>query len=290
MQTLIRRVATGLWQCFTLLVLTLPLACSSKLSDGTAQHQMTLVSSDSIINFHVWSNSGSIRPRQENRYHYYIRNSLQSMQGAFIGKPLHGEYTLVNRKNTILERGNFNKGMKSGKWTTWHLNGAISSVTTWKKGYRAGKYWLYSDDSKLLQTGTYKEDVLDGKVTTYSFNGDKAFQYYDKGILRQPKPVKAKEEKPRSRKAKSDTSKDEKQPNDRSRVKDDKKAKEQESTTQPKAPREKKLRKKSSDTSPVNDAGAIKPVSPTTTQAEEQKPPKASRKARKTAASKTDKP
>lgn len=168
-----------------IVVVSMLLSCGNKLlHTSNPVNKVTLARNDTVFTFQLWSKSKLPTADLKNRYYYYIRNSIESAQGSYVGKPLDGTFVAVNAANKLMERGMFKSGMKEGKWITWYENGNIRSVTSWHDGVRSGKFWLYSDSGKLRQEGQYKNDLLTGRITSYDASGIKTVIVYNEGIAR----------------------------------------------------------------------------------------------------------
>lgn len=185
-----------------------------------------------------------ITPKENMTYNWYASNQLKETRGGYDGKLLHGYYKCFYLSGNLKEAGEFNYGIKTGKWISWYPSGQIREVVYWKKGQKNGKYRLYAENSHMVAEGCFKEDLLDGKFKTY-YNGKlEDVKKYKKGqeIIKAPKP-------PREN---TTPSSGEKKPSMKERL-FKKKSKTQDGTTQDKAPakeeskKEKKLRKKKKD-------------------------------------------
>lgn len=71
---------------------------------------------------------------------YYHENGMISQQGSYIEGKLHGEWKSFNNKGEKISIGNYDKGVKTGKWFFYngeklsevsYTNNHIASIKTW---------------------------------------------------------------------------------------------------------------------------------------------------------------
>jgi uncharacterized protein len=60
----------------------------------------------------------------------------------------HGSYQLFNSENTLLVSGNYNDGIKEGKWLAWHSNGNIAKQESFSKGIINGYLLEWHENSE----------------------------------------------------------------------------------------------------------------------------------------------
>jgi antitoxin component YwqK of YwqJK toxin-antitoxin module len=63
-------------------------------------------------------------------------------------------------KFRLKSKGKWRYGKKIGKWKTYHKNGKLESVISFKNGKRNGKYKCYYIDGRIISTAKYKNGVL----------------------------------------------------------------------------------------------------------------------------------
>jgi antitoxin component YwqK of YwqJK toxin-antitoxin module len=159
-------------------------ACNPKITSQTAPtNRVTIVENDTILTFEVWNKSTPIATQTDKRYHYYIRNTVNSAQGSYIGRPLNGSYMVSTRSNALVTKGSFSEGVRHGTWMKWYTNGNVEEVMNWKKGLRSGEFQTFFIDGKPKTAGAYKNDLLSGKLTSYDAAGNKNVQRYENGML-----------------------------------------------------------------------------------------------------------
>ncbi|MCK8480935.1 toxin-antitoxin system YwqK family antitoxin [Psychroserpens algicola] len=115
-----------------------------------------------------------------------IHNSI-SQSGGLV---LHNEYEKFYRSRQLAEKGNFDYGLKDGEWRTWHENGNIQSISTWKNGQKNGLFLSYDEDGTKIQSGTYNNNEktklwINHKLKdTVYYKGDSAFSAKPKSKLK----------------------------------------------------------------------------------------------------------
>lgn len=132
----------------------------------------------------------TFKANTERPYFWYAANQINSTQGGYDGKLLHGNYAAFYLNNNLKEKGRFENGLKEGKWHTWHADGKLSEVVRYNKGLRSGKYESYDSKGRPVVKATFKNGKLHGKSETY-VNGElSATRYYKDGEERIPKTKK----------------------------------------------------------------------------------------------------
>ena len=153
----------------------------------------------------ILKDSKDVKPNENLTYNWYSSNKLLETKGGFDGKLLHGYYKCFYLSDNLKESGEFDYGVKTGKWTSWYPNGVIREVITWKKGFKNGPYRLYNETGELVAEGHFKDDRLDGHFKTY-MNGrlENKKKYRDGNeVIKPPKKERHKKEKaPRDKKQK----------------------------------------------------------------------------------------
>jgi antitoxin component YwqK of YwqJK toxin-antitoxin module len=160
-------------------------SCSDKISPTTTpDNYVTIADSDSIVVFSILGDSKKVKTDLRKRYHYYIRNTINSAQGSYVGKPLDGRYSAVSRDNVLVRKGTFSNGLYHGTWIKWHSNGNIEEIYHWKKGMRSGKFKRYFVNGKVRTAGRYKNDRRTGVVKNYDVSGYVTKDKYRQGRLK----------------------------------------------------------------------------------------------------------
>lgn len=165
-------------------------------------NKITKVDGNNVFHITILQKEKKIKPEKGKFYHYYVGNVIQATESVFQGKVLDGKYLHVRRDKTMIEKGLFDKGLKSGEWITWHGNGHIRTINHWKDGKRDGIYNEFYANGQLHRSGAYKEDRLHGKVEVFDQAGNKILvEQYKQGELKKEKTKgKAKKEKKENKK------------------------------------------------------------------------------------------
>lgn len=100
-------------------------------------------------------------------YYSYFKDKINRTQGGSTGKLLHGTYQKFSSGEVLVEQGEFKYGLKTKLWKSWHPNGNLKSVTTWKKGEQNGLFEEYNEKGLLVRRGKYKAGKLAGKVNQF---------------------------------------------------------------------------------------------------------------------------
>lgn len=166
--------------CFLLALLSVvtPASAQEKIlrlnmfDDLQVTNSVTKSYRDSAYTFHV-----KVLKDQEDgllvrRYYWFHQGEVMSTVGNYSGKLLHGVFEKFDRDGRLLEKGTFDNGLKTGLWTTWHVNGNLATQRHWSKGWRTNEFTEYYDNGTVKRKGGYKFDVLHGRVYTYSVGGE----------------------------------------------------------------------------------------------------------------------
>ena len=96
---------------------------------------------------------------------YNYKNGLKD--GPFEEFSIYG-YTVL--------KGNFEEGLKSGKWEYAYYTGDIEKISNYKKGVLEGPYEYFYDNGKTNVKGQYKEGKKHGEWTWYTNQGNRDMQ------------------------------------------------------------------------------------------------------------------
>lgn len=123
---------------------------------------------DSLIKFNITEDPEDIKTDFTKEYYWFKVDKIGHTQGAYTGKRLDGPYEVINQTDkSLLRKGDFIEGLKSGQWMTWYTNGTMQSAYEYKKGVKHGDFLLQDEKGKPTMQGTYAEDALDGKISFY---------------------------------------------------------------------------------------------------------------------------
>lgn len=79
-------------------------------------------------------------------YTWYKQNEVHYTQGSHDGKLLNGKFVLFGSKHDLLQKGNYRRGLKIGKWLYWNEKGTLDSAVMYSNGNR--KRTLYPKEKK----------------------------------------------------------------------------------------------------------------------------------------------
>lgn len=130
---------------------------------------ITLVSLDTVYVFKLSQDNVKLNPRLD--YFWSTNGILNHTQGNYSGKLLHGRFEKFDRSNHLLEKGQFDRGLKTGTWQQWYESGKLSARYVWKKGVLSGKFEEYYPNGIVMRSGTFVNGKLHGPVALFADNG-----------------------------------------------------------------------------------------------------------------------
>ena len=125
-------------------------------------NRVRIAQPDKLIVAEIEPVSSSPSPSTHLFYYWYDANAIHTSQGGYSGKLLNGSYTEYYTNKNLKIQGNFKKGLKDGVWKSWNEEGAIVSVTKWRKGRevipKKGPLWkrIHLFHKKSTNTDTVK--------------------------------------------------------------------------------------------------------------------------------------
>ncbi len=111
---------------------------------------------DSVIKAKILNTQKDFKVDDELIYYWYNDNKIGSNRGGFIGKPLHGTYIVCTNDGVLIKQGEFENGLKTGKWKTWYLSGELRSIETYKSGLKNDIHYYYSEEGEILKEIKFK--------------------------------------------------------------------------------------------------------------------------------------
>ena len=111
---------------------------------------------DSVIKAKILNTQKDFKIDDELIYYWYNDNKIGNNRGGFIGKPLHGIYTVCTNNGVLIKQGEFENGLKIGKWKTWYLSGELRSIEIYKNGLKNDIHYYYSEEGKTLKEIKFK--------------------------------------------------------------------------------------------------------------------------------------
>ncbi len=118
--------------------------------------------------FEISTDESKVKLKKQVEYFWFKSGIVQSSFSDYSGKPLHGSYQrLTLDANQLVEKGNFEYGLKKGDWKYWFPNGKLKKHESWKKGKLHGLYEEYDQEGNISLRGTYKQGFKHGIWTNY---------------------------------------------------------------------------------------------------------------------------
>ncbi|MEB3346040.1 hypothetical protein U6A24_11240 [Aquimarina gracilis] len=97
------------------------------------------------------------------KYYWYKSRNVQATQSDYAGELLDGTYTKFYHSNQLAQKGNFNKGKKTGLWKTWYENGQLASAMKYKNGRLAGRSVSLDSTGNIVSVGRYASGKRSGR-------------------------------------------------------------------------------------------------------------------------------
>ena len=119
-------IAISIYSCTT---------TNNRISQPKTKPICILMSGDTIINTFCIITNVSVIPSSTLNYYWYYSGHINHAIGNYTGQLLHGSYEeLTINNSSLLQKGQFEYGVKVGCWQEWYSNGAIKSLTNYKDG------------------------------------------------------------------------------------------------------------------------------------------------------------
>lgn len=114
--------------------LTMLLAISCTTTQVPLTNQRYVSYADSTAKFFISEKEYIATKSPTTTYFYYHKNAVHHNQGAISGYPLHGDYLIYSNNNNLICKGQFQMGVKDGKWLRWNNKGLLVSVVKYSNG------------------------------------------------------------------------------------------------------------------------------------------------------------
>jgi len=145
-------------------------------------YKVTVHYTDHMVNAHVRPTE-TVVALSDRQYYWFSGSVINSTQGGYSGKLLNGEYEDLYDNKNLKSSGAFERGLKTGVWKSWTVDGILKDQFSYHAGQKNGPYLRYDSLGKVKEKGNYHNDLLNGKVETVS--GDiTVVVYYQKGKVR----------------------------------------------------------------------------------------------------------
>ena len=136
---------------------------------------------DSVEIFNVSTVSDEVEVDDELMYFWYYEDKIHKNRGGYQGVLLSGNYSLLDKNESLVVNGKYLDGVKDGVWKYWHENGEIKETQEWKKGLRIGSTIVYNEDGKKIKEYNFKGGVLSGYCYEY-YNDTAVRKEYKEGV------------------------------------------------------------------------------------------------------------
>lgn len=140
-------------------------------------------SPDSSVHTNAISSITKLKPQMGRPYYWYSKNSIQTTDGGFSGKLLHGLYTSYHRDHNLKCQGYFDRGLKTGIWITWYSNGRVCERSNYTRGVVDGVQELYDSLGNKVARIYYKHGERAGKTKYFRQDGSDSVVRYKNGIV-----------------------------------------------------------------------------------------------------------
>ena len=94
-------------------------------------------------------------------YFWFANGKINSSQGAYSGKLLHGQFNSYHSDTKkLLASGLYDHGLKKGNWLAWYDSGNLKKSRHYKNGLLDGRAVLYDSAGKPADTLKYRKGLL----------------------------------------------------------------------------------------------------------------------------------
>lgn len=97
--------------------------------------------------------------RKNRFYFWYKSQKVMCTQGGSSGQLLHGNFESFYDNKQMSKKGKFHKGLKTGEWLYWRMDGTLIRTEHWKKGRLAELRTTYDMDGSFKNHIEYKRNV-----------------------------------------------------------------------------------------------------------------------------------
>ncbi len=93
-------------------------------------------------------------------YFWYKSQSIHRTQGGYFNQLLDGRWISRYASGDLFEQGKLDKGVRNGRWITWHDNGKIMFVRNYKKGKIYGPFTINDSNGDCIMEGFVGKNCL----------------------------------------------------------------------------------------------------------------------------------
>jgi len=103
---------------------------------------------------------------------HYSNGNMKQVYHLLDGRE-HGEVVFYFENGLIKEKGNYNYGVKNGKWVSWNEDGnKIGEVSYDAKGLKDGKWKVWDNNGTVRAQMNYENGNRVGKWKIWDSNGN----------------------------------------------------------------------------------------------------------------------
>lgn len=95
---------------------------------------ITIRDSTQTVCFTLNPETKSVKPNKKKDYYWYGTNRVHRTKGDYAGRLLNGTYLVFNSTGSLIEKGSFDSGMKSGRWVVWTPSGDVNYIMKYRNG------------------------------------------------------------------------------------------------------------------------------------------------------------
>jgi len=104
---------------------------------------------------------GKISTDLSHTYFWFENGRINSSEGAYSGKLLHGNFKAYHSgSKRLLVAGQFDLGLKTGSWLSWYGNGNLMQRRMYKDGLLDGPFVQFDSSGRPVDTLIYRKGIL----------------------------------------------------------------------------------------------------------------------------------
>ncbi|TCC99771.1 toxin-antitoxin system YwqK family antitoxin [Pedobacter psychroterrae] len=119
---------------------------------------------DTVIKAELMEGKISIDLRHT--YFWFENGRINSSQGAYSGKLLHGNFKSYHSgSKRLLVAGQLDHGLKTGSWLSWYGDGNLMQRKMYKNGLLDGLFMQFDSSGRPVDTMKYRKGILKQQKT-----------------------------------------------------------------------------------------------------------------------------
>jgi hypothetical protein len=126
--------------------------------------------------------------------HVYKKFATEKFTGEVTGQQQYkvinglkeGKLIAYHSSGTLMVKGYFTRGLRTGRWDNYRENGQLMSFHHYQNGQLDGPMEYYYQNGLLLYKGAYKDDLQHGKWWIYDIDNTGVLKYeriYENGKI-----------------------------------------------------------------------------------------------------------